>query len=236
MKIKTLTGTKATINVENKKRKRKTSFQTLGLNYYYDRTEENYSALFKELYHPLYWKVFKILENQDQSLDVVSQLFEKIVTQIDKFNPKKGQFSTWIFTIASNDALNYLYHRDKWNTVNADVSDLYDTHEMADEEEKPLSITTKSANVHTYHKDDVLSVTAQRCLDILDQYQDKQVIKLTKCKLTTDITFKELAKKYKVSMGEAVRSVNKGKDFIKETFMKDSDGMYTLYKEAIGKF
>ena len=236
MKIKTLTGTKATINVENKKRNRKTSFQTLGLNYYYDRSDENYAELFKELYHPLYWKVYRILEDQDQALDVVSQLFEKIVTQIDSFDPKKGQFSTWIFTIANNDALNYLYHRDKWNKVDADVSDLYDTHELADEEDRPLSISTNIAHVHTYHKDEVLSLSAKRCLEILELYKDKQVIKLTKCKLTTNITFKELAKKYKVSMGEAVRSVKKGKEFIKDNFMNDTDGMYSLYKEAINKY
>ena len=236
MKIKSLTGTKATINVENKKRNRKTSFQTLGLNYYYDRSEENYAELFKELYHPLYWRVFKILNDQDQALDVVSQIFEKIVTQIDKFKPEKAQFSTWIFTIANNDALNYIYHRDKWNKVDADVSDLYDTHELADEEDHPLSISTTAATVKSYHKDDVLSLSAKRCLDILEMYKDEQVIKLTKCKLTTDITFKDLAKKYKISMGEAVRSVNKGKEFIKENFMNNKDGMYDLYKEAIKKY
>jgi len=56
------------------------------------------------------------LRNSD---DIVQNIFKKIFEKRNNFNPEKGSLSTWIYTIAAREAVNF-YRRNKKNTVAID--------------------------------------------------------------------------------------------------------------------
>ena len=52
--------------------------------------------------------------------DLVSEVFEKVLVKYNTYNPEKGMFSTWLFTIASNTVINY-HKRDGCKTDPIDL-------------------------------------------------------------------------------------------------------------------
>jgi len=49
-----------------------------------------------------------IVEDREQAEDIAQEAFIKAYYQLSKFNPNKGRFSTWLYRIATNTALDYL--------------------------------------------------------------------------------------------------------------------------------
>ena len=70
--------------------------------------------LFNQLIDKYYYEIFKFTYNQmndiEKTKDVVQEIFMRIYKKLNKYNPKKASFRTWIYRIASNYCINY--HRD----------------------------------------------------------------------------------------------------------------------------
>ncbi len=62
-----------------------------------------YDAYFPRLYNYLSYKI----ANQIEAEDLTAQVFEKVITKYSSFDPKRGTFESWIFTIARNALTNY---------------------------------------------------------------------------------------------------------------------------------
>lgn len=67
-----------------------------------------------EYYFPrIYNYIFARVGDSSAADDITGDVFEKIVTKIDKYKPECGRFSTWIFTIAQNEVTDYHRKRKK---------------------------------------------------------------------------------------------------------------------------
>ena len=67
----------------------------------------NFSELFDEYYPKLYRYVRYRVSSRDEAEDLTAQAFERAFKNRDRFDPKKGAFSTWLFTIARNIIINH---------------------------------------------------------------------------------------------------------------------------------
>lgn len=69
----------------------------------YDFSRESELVRMYEDYFPkIYNYIFYRLLNKEQTEDLVSDVFLKVVSHLKSFNPDKASFGTWIFTIARN--------------------------------------------------------------------------------------------------------------------------------------
>ncbi len=78
---------------------------------------------FAELFRQYYPRVYNYLRYRvnrpDDAEDLISIVFEKSYTHLDRFDPEKGAFSTWLFQIAHNTLANYYrthQRRSVWET------------------------------------------------------------------------------------------------------------------------
>lgn len=62
-----------------------------------------YEKYFPRLYAFVQYKINVCTQEYE---DLVSEIFEKVLENLDKYNPKKGNFAAWFFTIASNHIKN----------------------------------------------------------------------------------------------------------------------------------
>lgn len=73
--------------------------------------EKEHSEIFSELYKKYFPKLYKytLYKVGDASVaeDLVSEVFEKMLLKYNTYNQEKGNFSTWLFTIANNIVINY---------------------------------------------------------------------------------------------------------------------------------
>ncbi|MDG1228009.1 MAG: RNA polymerase sigma factor, partial [Polaribacter sp.] len=73
-------------------------------------------TLYKER---LYWHIRKIVISHNDADDVLQNTFIKIFKNIDKFNQKSKLFS-WMYRIATNEAITFINKRAKRNNINID--------------------------------------------------------------------------------------------------------------------
>ncbi|MCL2455913.1 MAG: RNA polymerase sigma factor [Defluviitaleaceae bacterium] len=69
--------------------------------------ENVYDEYFAKIYNHLYYRVL----SKDLSDDLTSDVFLKVVKNLDGFDETKASFKTWIYTIANNTLIDYYRRR-----------------------------------------------------------------------------------------------------------------------------
>jgi len=96
--------------------------------------KKHYDDYFDRIYRFIYYKT----QHKETAEDLVSQVFIKAYDNLDKYDPSKSSFSTWLYRIARNTVIDY--YRTRKNTV--DVLDVWDL--RTDEDiEKDFEIRSK---------------------------------------------------------------------------------------------
>lgn len=71
-------------------------------------TDANSFAVIYDYYYPkVYNYIFMRVANPNITDDLVSQVFQKVLTKLGTYASEKGAFSAWLFTIASNTFKDY---------------------------------------------------------------------------------------------------------------------------------
>ena len=69
--------------------------------------ERAFTELYNHFFPRVYNFIYARMKNADSADDVVSMTFMKVYENLEKYNPTKAAFSTWLFRIASNSMLDY---------------------------------------------------------------------------------------------------------------------------------
>lgn len=99
--------------------------------------KEGNAGAFKELvdrYTPILYNFIARIASRNEAPDIVQEIFIKIWKYINKFDPTKASFKTWIFTIAKNTATDFL--RKKKSLLFSDI-EKYNEDETSFEENIP---------------------------------------------------------------------------------------------------
>ena len=86
-----------------------------------DNRHEAYAALYEQFMPKVYRYISFRIRDENMAQDLTSIVFEKALTKFSAFNPQKGSFSTWIFTIARNTVIDHYRVYKKHEDVVADV-------------------------------------------------------------------------------------------------------------------
>ena len=71
-----------------------------------------FTPLYEYYFPRVYSYTLYRVEDPDIAADITAQTFEKAYTKLDRYQPEKAAFSTWLFTIAANVIRNQ--HRWRW--------------------------------------------------------------------------------------------------------------------------
>jgi len=74
--------------------------------------EEAFARLVSEYKERLYWHIRKIVLDHDDSNDVVQNTFIKVHLNIENFKENSTLY-TWMYRIATNEALNFINSKAK---------------------------------------------------------------------------------------------------------------------------
>ena len=83
-------------------------------------SEKAYRELLDRYQRPVFSLVYRMVRDQELAEDLAQETFVKVFNHLDRFNPKY-KFSSWIFKIASNLAIDTLRKREP-DTVSLDGS------------------------------------------------------------------------------------------------------------------
>jgi RNA polymerase sigma factor (sigma-70 family) len=66
-----------------------------------------FSKLYKNYSSNLLGVIFQLIKNKEVSEDILQNVFVKIWTNIDQYNPSRGRLHTWMVSIAVNASIDY---------------------------------------------------------------------------------------------------------------------------------
>jgi RNA polymerase sigma-70 factor (ECF subfamily) len=66
-----------------------------------------FTPLYEYYFPRVYSYALYRVEDPDIAADITAQAFEKAYTKLDRYQPERGAFSTWLFTIATNAIRNH---------------------------------------------------------------------------------------------------------------------------------
>lgn len=73
----------------------------------YENRPLDMETIYNEYFSSVYNYVFYKLMNRENAEDVVSQVFMKVLTKLDTFDPEKASVKTWIFRITDNTLIDF---------------------------------------------------------------------------------------------------------------------------------
>lgn len=82
---------------------------------------------------PLYQFIFRYTNNEQLSINLVQDTFEKLQRKFHQFDPEKGKFKTYLFQIAYNTMMTRLRRQNLFRTLLPILAEQPTHHENSDE-------------------------------------------------------------------------------------------------------
>ena len=93
-------------------------------------TERERNELASLVYPKLKYYIWSICKNESDTVEALQWSFKKIFNNIEKFDPSKARFTTWVYSISRNETLFYLHKKNKNPVIS--VEKVYDSHDNAE--------------------------------------------------------------------------------------------------------
>jgi len=127
--------------------------------------ENAFSLLYDRYRNPVYSTAYRIIQSAEDARDATQEIFVKLYRSLRSWNPRKASFSTWIYRLASNHAI------DCWRTRRRrhEAQDTDDAGEKAGR--YALGDAIRSPYREVAGREQVEAV--RRCVDLLPELQKK---------------------------------------------------------------
>ena len=92
-----------------------------------DRSDQHWKVLQEFFWYGIKQFAEKYIEDPDDAYDMVIETFINAHQNIDKYDPNKAKFSTWLWTICRNNCLGFNKRKARINIIANDISEIYDS-------------------------------------------------------------------------------------------------------------
>ncbi len=143
-------------------------------------------------------------DNRCYSEDLVQDLITHIFEKIDKYDPKKSKFSTWVYKVCHNERLMQLRKNDatkrKSNVNTLSLNNIID-----DQDTESIDLLIDDSDTSSYYKKVIIDLVYPQLSDMSKKYFD-------------GVNQVDLAREYNMSQANVSRKVKKEINEIKKNF------------------
>ncbi len=224
------------------KPKKERNIQKLAIQFINDPSDKNFGLLCERINWGLRSYIFKIVNDDEATTDVITRTLENIYFKKDQFDPKIAQFSTWMYRIARNNALKYLQEKEKHsNRLGVDFEDLYDSTIGADADQGTkadtysvsgdLNLVYRNGEYESYDKERIISefydASLQSINDLPDNLRVVMYDRLVNQKKIDDIAFDN-----NIPISSVKNWLRKGKTELQTIIKNNYPTLYDMYMEV----
>lgn len=168
-----------------------------------ENDEQAYADLLKRYKKPVYHMILKMVRNVDDAEDLTIEAFAKAFKNLKRFK-KDYTFSTWLFRIATNNAIDFI-RKKKLETLSLDTSFKDDsgdtvTIDVEDHKLNPMEEAIKSQKVELIR----LFVTK-----LPPKYQ-----RLVKLRYFDELSYEEIAEELEAPLGTVKAQLHRARELM----------------------
>ena len=164
--------------------------------------ERGMKMMMKEYQSRLYWHIRRLISDDDTAKDILQETFIKAYQNFFQFK-KDSQLYTWLYRIASNEALQYLKKNVKLQRIGEDV-EVYLEKEMVNEGIK--------------NADEIQDLL----LDVIQKLPEKQKLVFS-MRYYDDLPYEEISKIVDMSVSTLKTNYHYAKEKIEQYILKNSE-------------
>jgi RNA polymerase sigma-70 factor (ECF subfamily) len=174
--------------------------------------ENAFSQLYDRYRHPVYSTVYRIIQDAEEAHDATQETFVKLYRSLRSWNPQKARFSTWLYRLAANHAI------DCWRVRRRRAeSPMPEDEGERSLRENPLGEAIRSPYHEVERKEKVNEI--RRCVDSLPDLQKKVFI----LRYFQELKLEEIAEMESCSLGTIKTSLFRATQAIRRTLRRSRD-------------
>lgn len=168
-----------------------------------ENDEQAFAELMKRYKKPVYHMILKMVRNVDDAEDLTIEAFAKAFKNLKRFK-KDYTFSTWLFRIATNNAIDFI-RKKKLETMSLDTSYSDDSGEavkidVEDNELNPMEETIKSQKI------ELIRIFVDK---LPPKYQ-----RLVKLRYFDELSYEEIAKELEAPLGTVKAQLHRARELM----------------------
>jgi RNA polymerase sigma-70 factor, ECF subfamily len=160
------------------------------------REEEAFSLLYDRYRQRIYATVYRIIQDAAEAQDATQEVFIKLYRSLSDWNPQRAKFSTWLYRMAANHAIDCWRSRRRRNESQPDEEsdrEARPAHPVGDAILTPLGTLEKRETIDQVRK----------CVDELPELQKKVFL----LRYFQDLKLEEIAEMEDCSLGTVKTSL-----------------------------
>ena len=182
-----------------------------------ERTGKDFSTLYTKYYPKLVYFTSKICNDTQRAEDISTDSFMAAFDKIEKYEKEKAQFSTWLFTIAKNLALQDIKNEKKTMSLDIQFDDEGTTmKDFIQEEESDNSVhelQAKKADIMKKHID-----------NLKNPY--KEVIEMRELK---KMSYKDISDRLNLNLSTVKSQIRNGRAILVRETKKEFDAIDEMF-------
>ncbi len=169
--------------------------------------EDNFEELVRRYQRPIIGYVFRMLNNYDASLDVTQEVFIKVYNSLEKYS-SEYKFSTWLYRIAHNAAIDYMRRNYSVNQQSLEAENADGTYQLQIESPQP---TPEQERERSEWRTEIEAVV--KCLPTV--YRELILLRHTQ-----DLSYDEIAEITNLPLGTVKNRLFRAREMMREMFVE----------------
>ncbi len=174
--------------------------------------EDAFSQLYARYRQPVYATACRIIQSTEDARDATQEIFIKLYRSLRSWNPRKASFSTWMYRLAANHAIDCW--RSRHRRRESQPSDESEEHGAR---EYPLADAIRSPYRNVEGREQVEAV--RRCVDSLPELQKKVFV----LRYFQELKLEEIAEIENCSLGTVKTSLFRATKAVRRAMRRSRD-------------
>jgi len=207
--------------------------------FYANPTPDMFASIWKRFYYGVHSHAYKVYGDWERAADAVQETFQKAWEKKDTYDPERGNYSTWLYSICYNICVTNIKKENAERAIDLDVGDVFDSTTYANVTQD----STIAVNDQRYYTVDDGKVVENTYDEIEQKIYDASVAeiqsmdplfqKIITLKDMKSMTLREIAEQLDIKESRVKNCYYKNREILAETIKNKYGELYSVYKEAV---